>query len=120
MLVRSTIRSDGFWHTCKTFSYMVIPILKGLRLFDGEALAMGLAWRTMHDLQAHVRSFRDAPIFLDVELVDECMDDFVARWKMMETDLHWAGGMLNPVLRGWLPLHEHASSRRILNRVFQC
>ena len=36
----------------------------------------------------------------------------------MMTDLHWAGGMLNPTLRGWAPLHEHDQSRRILNRVF--
>ena len=26
--------------------------------------------------------------------------------------------MLNPVLRGWAPLHEHEQSRRILNQVF--
>ena len=37
----------------------------------------------------------------------------------MMTDLHWAGGMLNPTLRGWAPLHEHDQSRRILNRVFR-
>ena len=37
----------------------------------------------------------------------------------MMIDLHWAGGMLNPTLRGWAPLHEHDQSRRILNRVFR-
>ena len=37
----------------------------------------------------------------------------------MMTDLHWAGGMLNPTLCGWAPLHEHDQSRRILNRVFR-
>ena len=38
---------------------------------------------------------------------------------MMLTDLHWAEAMLNPVLRGWAPLHEHDHSRRILNQVFR-
>ena len=38
---------------------------------------------------------------------------------MMLIDLHWAGAMLNPVLRGWAPLHEHEQSRRILNQVFR-
>ena len=33
-------------------------------------------------------------------------------------DLHWAGAMLNPVLRDWIPLHKHEHSRRILNQVF--
>ena len=37
----------------------------------------------------------------------------------MMIDLHWAGGMLNPALRGWAPLHEHDHPRRILNRVFR-
>ena len=32
-------------------------------------------------------------------------------------DLHWAGAMLNPFLRGWAPLHEDENLRIILNRV---
>ena len=27
--------------------------------------------------------------------------------------------MLNPILRGWAPLHEHEHSRRILNQIFR-
>ena len=37
----------------------------------------------------------------------------------MMTDLHWAEGMLNPILCEWAPLYEHDQSRRILNRVFR-
>jgi hypothetical protein len=55
--VRRFIRSDGFWNTCKFFLYMVIPVVKALRVFDGKAPAMGLAWRVMHDLQTHIRGF---------------------------------------------------------------
>jgi hypothetical protein len=42
-VVRRFIRSDGFWNTCKNFLYMVIPVVKVLRVFDGKAPAMGLA-----------------------------------------------------------------------------
>ena len=28
------------------------------------------------------------------------------------------GAMLNPVLHGWTPLHEHEHSKRILNNAF--
>ena len=38
---------------------------------------------------------------------------------MMLTDLHFVGAMLNLVLRGWAPLHEHEQSKRILNQVFR-
>jgi hypothetical protein len=37
----------------------------------------------------------------------------------MLNDLHWAGAILNPLLRGWAPLHEDENSRTILNRVFR-
>ena len=30
--VRRFIRSDGFWDTCENFLYMVIPVVKALRL----------------------------------------------------------------------------------------
>jgi hypothetical protein len=48
--VRATICSDGFWHSCENVLYMVIPVVKALRVFDGKAPAMGLAWKVMHDL----------------------------------------------------------------------
>jgi hypothetical protein len=119
MHVRSIIRSDAFWDSCENFIYMVVPILKVLRVFDGKAPAMGLAWRMMYDLQKHVENFSKAPMRMDVNMAEQCLKDFKARWEMMKTDLHWAGAMLNPLLRGWIPLHEHESSRAILNRVLQ-
>ena len=49
-VVRRFIRSDGFWNTCKNFLYMVIPVVKAFCIFDGNTLAMGLAWKVIHDL----------------------------------------------------------------------
>ena len=35
--MRRFIRSDGFWDTCENFLYMVILVVKALRLFDGRS-----------------------------------------------------------------------------------
>ena len=40
--VQATIHSNGFWHSCENSFYMVSPIVKALRVFDGKALTMGL------------------------------------------------------------------------------
>ena len=117
--VRRFVRSDGFWNTCKNFLYMVIPVVKALRVFDSKAPTMGLAWKVMHDLETHVREFVQPPFALSADLAAEAMSTFRHRWWMMLTDLHWAGAMLNPILRGWIPVHEHEQSRRILNQVFR-
>ena len=117
--VRRFIRSDGFWDTCENFMYMVIPVVKALCLFDGKAPATDMAWRVMYDLKIHVQRFAEPPFRLGLELARQALLSFENRWALMMTDLHWAGGMLNPTLRGWAPLHEHDQSRRILNRVFR-
>ena len=55
-LVRRFIRSDGFCDTCKNFLYMVIPVVKALRMFDGKAPATGMAWRIMYDVLLQIIS----------------------------------------------------------------
>ena len=118
-LVQRFIRSDGFWDTCKNFLYMVIPVIKVLRLFDGKAPATGMAWRVMYDLKIHMQGFAEPPFCLGLELARRALLSFENRWALMMTGLHCAKGMLNPTLRGWAPLHEHDQSRRILNRVLR-
>ena len=119
LYVRLIIRSDGFWDVCVNFEYMVLPVVRTLRVFDGNAPTMCHAWKVMHDLGIHVQGFRDAPFCLEQDLATKALDAFNARWRLMITDLHWAGAMLNPSLRGWAPLHEHEHARPILNRVLR-
>ena len=119
MAVRWFIRSDGFWDTCENFLYMVIPVVKALHVFDEKTPAIDMAWRVMYDLKTHVQGFVEHPFRLGLELTQQALLSFENRWAFMMTDLHWAGGMLNPTLRGWTPFHEHHQSRRILNRVFR-
>ena len=98
---------------------MVILVVKALRVFDGKAPAMGLAWRVMHNLQTHIHGFSIPPFRLSLELAANAMLTFQNRWRLMLNDLHWAGTMSNPLLRGWAPLHEDENSRTILNRVLR-
>jgi hypothetical protein len=100
--VWATIRSDGFWHSCEFFLYTVIPVVKALPVFDGKAPAMGLAWKIIHDLQTHIQSFTEPPFHLELDHAEQALENFRDRWRLMKTDLHWAGAMLNPMLRGWL------------------
>jgi hypothetical protein len=98
---------------------MVIPVVKALRVFDGKAPSMELAWKVMHDLQTHIQSFTQPPFHLEIDLAEQALENFCDRWRLMKTDLHWAGAMLNPMLRGWHSLHDLPESRTILNRILQ-
>ena len=57
--VRVTIRDDGFWPQCENFEYMVKPVIKTLRVFDGRIPAMAKAWLEMNNLKRHVFSLRE-------------------------------------------------------------
>ena len=117
--IRWFVRFDGFWNMCENFLYMVILVVNALRVFNSKAPAMGLARKVMHDLETHVHKFVEPPFTLSIDLAAEAIFTFQNRWWMMLTDLHWARAILNPILRGWTPLHEYEHSRRILNQVFQ-
>ena len=77
----------------------------------------------MHDLQTHVCGFSRPPFCLSAELVANAMLTFQNKWRLMLTDLHWAGAMLidlhwvgvmlNLLLCSWAPLHEDEDSRTI-------
>ena len=112
-VVRRFICSDGFWDMCENFVYMVILVVKVLRVFDGKTPAIGMACRVMYNLKTHVQGFAEHPFCLVLELAQWALLSFENRWALMMTDLHWAGGMLSPTLRRWVPLHEHDQSRRI-------
>ena len=92
------IHSNGFWDTCENFIYMVIPVIKALRVFDGKAPTIGMAWRIMYDLKTHVQGFVVHLFRLGLKLAQRALLSFENRWALMMIDLYWAGGMLNPTL----------------------
>ena len=117
--VRTYICADGFWDSCDIFLHMVTTVVKTLRAFDGKQPAMGFAWKEMYELKNIVIRFAEEPYQLEASLVEKALDALNASWALMRNDLHVAGGMLNPYLRGWAPLHEADGHRNKLNNVLQ-
>ena len=58
-------------------------------------------------------------IFLTPAIAEEIEENFMKQWDMMLTDLHYAGAMLNPYLRGHMELQQNGEAKRALNRVFR-
>ena len=56
--VRSHVLDENFWRRCQNYTYMVVDIMKALRVFDGKEPAMGKAWLTMNNLRKHIFRLR--------------------------------------------------------------
>ena len=93
--------------------------MKALRVFDGKEPAMGKAWLTMNNLRKHIFKLRYPPFFLTPAIAEEIEENFMKRWDMMLTDLHYVGAMLNPYLRGHMELQQNGEAKRALNRMFR-
>jgi len=119
MLVQKTINSPSFWARCENFVHIVEPALVTLRTFDGQTPAMGKAWLAMSNLEKHVSALRDAPFSLDPRIATRFEHQFHARWKMMLTDLHYAGALLNPYLTECVELQSCGDAKRARNRVLR-
>ena len=93
--------------------------MKALWVFDGKEPAMGKAWLTMNNLRKHIFRLWYTPFSLTPAIAEEIEENFMKRWDMMLTDLHYAGAMLNPYLRGHMELQQNGEVKRALNRVFR-
>ena len=98
MQVRSHVLDENFWRRCRNYTYMVEDVMKALQVFDGKEPAMGKAWLTMNNLRKHIFRLQYAPFLLTLAIAEEIEENFMKRWDMMLTDLHYAGAMLNPYL----------------------
>ena len=92
--------------------------MKALRVFDGKEPAMGKAWLTMNNLRKYIFRLRYAPFLLTLAIAEEIKENFIKRWDMMWTDLHYAGAMLNLYLQGHMELQQNGEAKCALNRVF--
>ena len=72
--------------------------MKALWVFDGKELAMGKAWLIMDNLRKHIFRLRYTSFSLTPAIAEEIEENFMKRWDMMLTDLHYARAMLNPYL----------------------
>ena len=93
--------------------------MKALRVFDGKELAMGKAWLIMNNLRKHIFRLRYPPFSLTLAIAEEIEENFMKRWDMMLTDLHYVGAIMNPYLRGHMELQQNGEVKHALNRVFR-
>jgi hypothetical protein len=117
--VRATIRDDGFWQQCENFEHMVKLVIKALQVFDGCTSAMAKAWLEMNNLKRHVFSLREPDFNLPAPMVTRLEAQFMQRWDMMLTDLHYIGALLNPFLMNVMEIQNNGTAKHVLNRVVQ-
>ena len=70
--------------------------MKALWVFHGKEPAMGKALLTMNNLRKHIFRLQYPPFSLTPTIAEEIEENFMKRWDMMLTDLHYVGAMLNP------------------------
>ena len=119
MQVRSHVLDENFWRRCRNYTYKVEDVMKALRVFDEKEPAMEKAWLTMNNLRKHIFRLRYPPFSLTLAIAEEIEENFMKRWDMTLTDLHYAGAMLNPYLRRHMELQQNGEAKRALNRVFR-
>jgi hypothetical protein len=96
---------------------MVEDVLKALRVFDGWKPVMGKAWLTMNNLKKHIFNLQNPLFNLLGRIIATLEENFMKRWDMMVTDLHYTGALLNPYLKDVMEIQENGDAKRALNRV---
>ena len=92
------VLDEHFWERCTNFQEMVAPVVYALREFDSKEPCMGRVLHILRKLEKHVRALRTEPFNLDTDLADIVEEEFYVWKRMMTTDLHSAGALLNPYL----------------------
>jgi hypothetical protein len=80
---------------------------------------MAKAWLEMNNLKRHVFSLREPDFNLPAPMAARLEVQFMHRWDMMITDLHYAGALLNPFLMNVMEIQNNGTAKRALNRVVQ-
>jgi hypothetical protein len=117
--VRATIRNDGFWQQCENFEHMVKSVIKALQVFNECTPAMAKAWLKMNNLKRYVFSLQEPDFNLPTPMAARLEAQFMHRWDMMFTDLHYARALLNPFLMNITEIQNNITTKRALNRIMQ-
>ena len=96
--IKRVVLDEHFWERCTNFREMVAPVVYALREFDAKEPCTGKALHIIRELEKHVLALHKEPFCLDKDLAAIAREDFYARKRMMTTDLHCAGALLNPYL----------------------
>jgi hypothetical protein len=80
---------------------------------------MAKAWLEMNNLKRHVFSLREPDFNLPASMATRLEVQFMHRWDMMLTNLHYAGALLNPFLMNIIEIQNNGTAKHALNRVVQ-
>jgi hypothetical protein len=80
---------------------------------------MAKAWLKMNNLKRHVFSLQDPDFNLPAFMVARLEAQFMHKWDMMLTDLHYAGALLNPFFMNVMEIQNNSTAKCALNRVMQ-
>ena len=115
--VKKLVQDDHFWERCTNFREMVAPVVYALREFDAKEPCMGKGLHILRNLEKHVLALRNEPFNLATDLADVAERDFYTRKRMITTDLHSAGALLNPYLLHDKDLADDADAITACKRV---
>jgi len=89
--VTSAILNENFWSSVKLVTDLCEPIIKLLRLADGNVPCIGKIYWKMYQINQYLERYE-----ISSEQKTEINKLFMKRWKMLHTDLHAAGFVLDP------------------------
>jgi len=99
--VIATVVDDSFWESVEELTSLCKPIISLLRLVDGTVPCVGKVYWKMYQIDNDIEN---APTEEQKKLqLRKCINE---RWKMMHTQLHSAGFVLDPEFRLFLQ-HEN-------------
>ena len=96
--VKRYILEEHYWDQWTNLRGLVAPVVYGLRDLDAKTPCMGKVLHIMRNLEKHVLSLEGHPFRLVANLAEPLERSFFKRHEMGETDLHYAGALLNPYL----------------------
>jgi hypothetical protein len=81
---------------------------------------MGKAWLVMKTLEKHVQSLENPPFSLPPKLASHVESQFQCLWRMMKTNLHYVGALLNPYFLGNNMIHDDVDAKEGIKYYGRC
>jgi len=93
--VKEAILDEHFWNCCTNVRECLAPLVYALHDFDGKRPCIGKVLHIIRRLEKHVLGLQNEPFRLGSDKDEPLEKLYWERRKMVETDLHYAGVLLN-------------------------
>jgi hypothetical protein len=116
---KEIVFNKHFWKLCINFWEVVASMMWALRDFEGKGPCMEKILHIFRNLEKHILSLKGEPFRLDRDLTNVIEDAFYNRWRMVKTDLHYIGLLLNSYLLHNKELADDSDSLIACKKVLQ-